>query len=157
MTLEAAKYHVLHVVVEGTGVHRYTSPWSRGSRIELDHVGWTLTCPGCNGWIECLECREVPSYDDDSWGDTQDDEERELHGVEHMWRHEAGWVLPYPGCVISEKDIGDDVQDIALQYGPGDYFVEDDWWDTYHVTITAVSRADGSPLGEPDWAERQLR
>lgn len=130
---------------------------SYGRRIELEYE-LSIDCPGCDGWQECSECRDVPSYDDDSWGDTQDDEEREIHGVWHTWHWGWGWTTAFPGCVLrAQGNLHEWAWDICAAYGPGSYLVDDDWDDDDGlVSLRAVSLADGSPLPGPGWAARQL-
>lgn len=156
--------HTLTLTMEGKP-ERYLSPFGYYVTDLGDYTA-TIECipGGCLGWIECREEHTVDGYtgpndgpydsgEDAPWADK---EETEFHGVMHTWRSGWGWTVPYPGCVLAEQDTSDNEHDILMEYGPGAYLVDEDWWDETSVTISPVSMADGSPLPEPGWAARVL-
>ena len=140
--------HALHITV----TDRWTYMRYSIQREEVEY-DYTLTCPGCDGWIECHddhprrcdhpECADFDICDED---ESNDEIEQEFHGALHTYRGWNGWTLPYKGCVLADKgSLGEIAHDLALEYGSGDYLIDDDWDDT-EVYLTAVSMADGSPL-----------
>lgn len=143
----------------------YAGLWG-SVRYDLDYESSiTCTTTGCNGWQECREPHVVEGYDgpndgpDDSEEDAPwaDREEFEFHGVLHTWRGGWGWTVPFVGCVLAEQDLADYIHDIYAEHGPGEYLVDDDWWDETHSSISAVSMADGSPLPAGGWAQRNAK
>lgn len=152
-------HHVLHVEM-GTP-ERYTA---FGGVVKYDtDYGYSIECPGCNGWQECREEHSVEGYDglnDGPDGSPEDapwfeEEEFIFHGELHTWHWGHGWTVAYKGCVVRANESGDDANNIALTYGPGDYLVGEDW-DDETVYLTALCMADGSPLPEGGWLERTI-
>jgi hypothetical protein len=119
---------------------------------EWPHFDWDITCVVpelCGGWQECQEPHAVDGesaadgpYDaseDDPWFDL---EEFTFHGVEHTWRGDYGWTIPYEGCVVSANDyVADEVHDIGVEHGEGTYVVDDEWDDT-SCTLIFVRRVE---------------
>lgn len=105
-----------------------------------------LGCPGgkhCIGRQECVRCR----YADDP-DDANPDIPTIRHGQRHWWTPGYGWGVAYPGCVIEGSGaVRDAAGDILNAYGPGTYLIDDDWDDQGGCYLTAVIRADGTPLG----------
>ena len=111
-------------------------------RIELGEYESAVVCPGpkyCHGWQECdgdhtgydPEDEESPAFDQY--------EDVEIHGVLHEWKCGHNWTVPYKGCVLEGRawPWGDNVHDILMTYGPGEYVIDEDWDDT-DVFVTAA-------------------
>lgn len=148
--------HTLTITHAGP-VTRTVPPGDYGYyRIDLGEWDWTLACPhpDGHGWIEC--CEDHDGYDPEILDSPDEDEEVIIHGAVHYWRL-SFWAVDYDGCCI--LDFGathDHASDILTEYGPGSYLVVDDWDDEGLASLDAVSLADGSPLPEPGWSEREV-
>lgn len=102
-----------------------------------DERSYTLMCPdgnGCKGFLRCGEPHwfggvpvEHDINQDSSAPRGYENEEREFHGVTHLWREGWGWTVPYEGCIVNyvnwEYPTG------IAQYPIGEYDVEDEWID----------------------------
>lgn len=110
----------------------------------------------CYGWEECTG--EHKGYDPDSPVSSaydKFDEDVEIHGVLHEWKHGYGWCVRFDGCVVADHVDGgwtDSGDEIAREHGVGTYEVDDEWYDATDLTLLFVSRIPAevdSPLPLP--------